>query len=114
MLLMFLENDFWTQYRKLKAITASQPEIEIISRYEKSRKMDEYPMTTKVLGSGLSLVLLLIGIMNFINTMIVSVTGTGSFALLDAILKQSVPYAAFTYPLTQLFLTAGVVFCAVG
>lgn len=72
--------------RQLKAIVASEPEIEIISRYEKEIEMGGYITTTKVLGMGLSLVLLLIGVMNFINTMVVSVnTRRHEIAILESI-----------------------------
>ena len=72
--------------RQLKSIVASEPEIEIISRYEKGIEMGGYIATTKVLGLGLSLVLLLIGLMNFINTMVVSVhTRRHELAVLESI-----------------------------
>lgn len=72
--------------RQLEAITVSSPEIEIISRYEKQAEMSGYITTTKVLGIGLSVILLLIGVMNFINTMVVSVnTRKHEFAVLESI-----------------------------
>lgn len=71
---------------QLKDITDSHPDIEIISRYEKRAEMSGYIITSKVLGTGLSLILLLIGIMNFINTMVVSVnTRKHEFAVLESI-----------------------------
>lgn len=72
--------------RQLKVITASSPEIQIISRFEKREEMSGYLITTKVLGMGLSAILLLIGVMNFINTMVVSVnTRKHEFAVLESI-----------------------------
>ena len=71
---------------QLKILTAAQPEIEIISRYEKAIEMNQYIVTTKILGIGLSLVLLLIGVMNFINTMVVNVnTRRHELAILESI-----------------------------
>ena len=135
---------------QLKVITAARSEIQIISRYEKAIEMNEYMITTRILGIGLSLVLLLIGVINFINTMVVSVhtrrhelavlesigmtkrqikkvlryegeyywgisfavvltLGTGIYTLLYFIFRQSVPYAAFTYPLLPLIAAAAIV-----
>lgn len=72
--------------RQLETITVSSSEIEIISRYEKREEMSSYIITTKVLGIGLSVILLLIGVMNFINTMVVSVnTRKHEFAVLESI-----------------------------
>lgn len=71
---------------QLKTITAAHPEIQIISRYEKGIEMSEYIVTTKILGIGLSLVLLLIGVMNFISTMVVNVnTRRHELAILESI-----------------------------
>ncbi|MBD5535894.1 MAG: ABC transporter permease [Lachnospiraceae bacterium] len=71
---------------KLQSITASSPEIDIQSRYEKREEMGGYIFTLRVLAIGLSSVFLLIGIMNFINTMVVSVnTRKHEFAILESI-----------------------------
>lgn len=71
---------------QLKVITAAHSEIQIISRYEKRIEMNEYIITTRILGIGLSLVLLLIGVINFINTMVVSVnTRRHELAILESI-----------------------------
>lgn len=71
---------------KLQSITSSLPEIDIQSRYEKSKEMGGYILTLRVLAIGLSAVFLLIGIMNFINTMMVSVnTRKHEFAVLESI-----------------------------
>ena len=59
--------------QELKQITASQANIDIISRYERREEMQEYLITAKVLGTGLSVILLLVGVMNFVNTMVVNV-----------------------------------------
>ena len=50
--------------QELKQITASQANIDIISRYERREEMQEYLITAKVLGTGLSVILLLVGVMN--------------------------------------------------
>lgn len=71
---------------KLQSITSSSPKIDIQSRYEKREEMGGYILTLRVLAIGLSSVFLLIGIMNFINTMMVSVnTRKHEFAILESI-----------------------------
>lgn len=71
---------------ELQTITASSSGIDIQSRYERSKEIESYLFTSRVLAMGLSSVLLLIGIMNFINTMFVSVnTRKHEFATLESI-----------------------------
>ncbi|MDE5824826.1 MAG: ABC transporter permease, partial [Lachnospiraceae bacterium] len=71
---------------KLQSITSSSPKIDIQSRYEKREEMGGYILTLRVLAIGLSCVFLLIGIMNFTNTMMVSVnTRKHEFAILESI-----------------------------
>ncbi len=60
--------------QELKQITASQANIDIISRYERREEMRDYLTTANVLGTGLSVILLLVGVMNFVNTMVVNVS----------------------------------------
>lgn len=70
---------------ELQTITASSG-IDIQSRYERGKEIESYLFTSRVLAMGLSSVLLLIGIMNFINTMFVSVnTRKHEFATLESI-----------------------------
>lgn len=72
--------------QELKQITASRSDIEIISRYERREKMRDYLITAKVLGTGLSVILLLVGVMNFVNTMVVNVsTRRHELAILESI-----------------------------
>lgn len=72
--------------QELKQITASQANIDIISRYERREEMQEYLITAKVLGTGLSVILLLVGVMNFVNTMVVNVnTRRHELAVLESI-----------------------------
>ena len=72
--------------QELKQITASQANIDIISRYERREEMQEYLITAKVLGTGLSVILLLVGVMNFVNTMVVNVnTRRYELAVLESI-----------------------------
>lgn len=72
--------------QELKQITASQANIDIISRYERREEMQEYLITVKVLGTGLSVILLLVGVMNFVNTMVVNVnTRRNELAVLESI-----------------------------
>ena len=72
--------------QELKQITASQANIDIISRYERREEMQEYLITVKVLGTGLSVILLLVGVMNFVNTMVVNVnTRRYELAVLESI-----------------------------
>ena len=71
---------------QLQSITASSPGITILSRYEKQQEMAGYLLTSRIIAAGLSTVFLLIGIMNFINTMVVSVnTRKHEFATLESI-----------------------------
>ena len=71
---------------QLQSITALSSGIDIQSRYEKQQEMAGYLLTSRVLATGLSAVFLLIGIMNFINTMVVSVnTRKHEFATLESI-----------------------------
>lgn len=71
---------------ELRSITATSPGIDIQSGYEKRQEIEGYLWTSKVLITGLSAIFLLIGIMNFINTMVVSVnTRKHEFAALESI-----------------------------
>lgn len=70
----------------LQSITASSPGIDIKSRYEKKQEIGGYLLTSRILATGLSAVFLLTGIMNFINTMVVSVnTRKHEFATLESV-----------------------------
>lgn len=60
--------------QELKLITASHSNIDIISRYERREEIRDYLVTANVLGTGLSVILLLVGVMNFVNTMAVNVS----------------------------------------
>ncbi len=72
--------------QELKRITASHPNIYIISRYERREEMRDYLVTAKVLGTGLSIILLLVGVLNFINTMVVNVnTRRYELAILESV-----------------------------
>ena len=71
---------------ELQAMLVSSPNVRILSRYEKYKEMEGYLFTSRVLATGLSTVFLLIGIMNFINTMVVSVnTRKHEFAVLESV-----------------------------
>ena len=71
---------------QLQSITASSSDIDIQSRYEKQQEMAGYLLTSRVLAAGMSAVFLMIGIMNFINTMVVSVNiRKHEFATLESI-----------------------------
>lgn len=72
--------------QQLKLICASAPSIDIISRYERREEMRDYLVTANVLGTGLSVILLLVGVMNFINTMVVNVsTRRYELAILESV-----------------------------
>lgn len=71
---------------QIKNILGNSSEVQITSRYEKEQQIAGYIITCKVMGTGLSMILLLIGVMNFINTMLVSVTTRRQeFAMLESI-----------------------------
>ncbi len=102
--------------RELKSITASKPDIEIISRYEKRKEMSSYLVTANVLGTGVSVILLLTGIMNFINTMAVNINARRhELAMLESVgmtkrqIKRMLMLEGFYYWAISLFLvvTAG-------
>lgn len=72
--------------QELKLITVSHTNIDITSRYERREEMRDYLVTANVLGTGLSVILLLVGVMNFINTMVVNVsTRRHELAILESI-----------------------------
>ncbi len=105
--------------RELKLITASKPDIRIISRYEKRKEMSSYLVTANVLGTGVSVILLLAGIMNFINTMAVNVNARRhELAMLEGVgmtkrqIKRMLMWEGFYYWAISLFLvvTAGTAF----
>lgn len=59
---------------QIKSIVGSSSELQVTSRYEKEQQIAGYIAICQVMGTGLSVILLLIGVMNFVNTMLVSVT----------------------------------------
>lgn len=70
---------------KLQNIITSS-EVNIRSRYDKYKEIEQYLFTSRVLATGISIVFLIIGVMNFINTMVVSVnTRKQEFATLESI-----------------------------
>lgn len=72
--------------QQLKSICASDSSIDVISRYERREEMRDYLITVNVLGTGLSIILLLVGILNFINTMMVNVsTRRHELAVLESV-----------------------------
>lgn len=72
--------------QELKLITASRSNIDVISRYERREEMQDYLITAKVLGTGLSVILLLVGVMNFVNIMVVNVnTRRYELAILESV-----------------------------
>ena len=72
--------------QELKLITASHSTIDIMSRYERREEMQDYLVTANVLGTGLSVILLLVGVMNFVNTMVVNVsTRRYELAILESV-----------------------------
>lgn len=72
--------------QQLKLICASGSGIDIRSRYERREEMRDYLVTAKVLGTGLSIILLLVGVMNFINTMVINVsTRRYELAILESV-----------------------------
>lgn len=75
-----------TILRELKRIAAPHADICVISRYERREKIREYLVTANVLGTGLSVILLLVGVMNFVNTMAVNVsTRRYELAILESV-----------------------------
>ncbi len=101
--------------QELRRITASRPNIDIISRYERREEMRNYLITAKVLGTGLSAILLLVGVMNFVNTMVVNVsTRRYELAILESIgmtkrqIKRMLSMEGCCYWGVSIFLVATV------
>lgn len=101
--------------QELKLITASSSDIDIMSRYERREEMQDYLVTANVLGTGLSVILLLVGVMNFVNTMVVSVsTRRHELAILESVgmtkrqIKRMLSMEGCCYWGVSLFLVATV------
>ncbi len=101
--------------QELKLITASHPNIDIVSRYERREEIRDYLVTANVLGTGLSVILLLIGVMNFVNTMVVNVsTRHYELAILESVgmtkrqVKRMLSMEGFYYWGVSIFLVATV------
>lgn len=100
---------------QLKGITAESSNITVLSRYEKAEEIKGYLVTTQVLGIGLSAILFLIGLMNFVNTMYVSITVRHrEFAVLESIgmmkkqMKRMLVYEGLIYAVITLLLVGGI------
>ena len=98
---------------QLKTLTSANSSLTIQSRYEKAEEMRGYLSSTQVLGVGLSVILFLIGIMNFINTMYVSVTvRRKELAVLESVgmmkkqVKSMLTYEGLIYAAITLILTS--------
>ena len=101
--------------QELKLITASHSNIDIISRYERREEIRDYLVTANVLGTGLSVILLLVGVMNFINTMVVNVnTRRYELAILESVgmtkrqIKRMLSMEGCYYWGVSIFLVATV------
>lgn len=101
--------------QELKLITASHSNIDVISRYERREEMRDYLITAKVLGTGLSIILLLVGVMNFVNTMVVNVnTRRYELAILESVgmtkrqIKRMLSMEGCYYWGVSIFLVATV------
>ena len=101
--------------QELKLITASRSNIDVISRYERREEMRDYLITAKVLGTGLSVILLLVGVMNFVNTMVVNVnTRRYELAILESVgmtkrqIKRMLSMEGCYYWGVSIFLVATV------
>ncbi len=101
--------------QELKQITASQANIDIISRYERREEMRDYLTTANVLGTGLSVILLLVGVMNFVNTMVVNVsTRRYELAVLESVgmtkrqIKRMLSMEGLYYWGVSIFLVATI------
>ena len=101
--------------QELKLITVAHSNIDIISRYERREEMRDYLVTANVLGTGLSVILLLVGVMNFVNTMAVNVsTRRYELAILESVgmtkrqIKRMLSMEGFCYWGVSIFLVATV------
>ncbi len=99
----------------LKDITAESSSINILSRYEKAEEIRGYLVTTRVLGIDISIILFLIGFMNFVNTMYASVmVRHKEFAVLESIgmmkkqMKRMLVYEGLIYAIITLLLVGGI------
>ncbi|EHQ61656.1 hypothetical protein PDENDC454_14227 [Paenibacillus dendritiformis C454] len=72
--------------RAAKAVTASSPDLMMISREDYTKEMQGFIHIFQTVGYGLSLVIALIGILNYINTVITGVLSRrNEFAMLESI-----------------------------
>ena len=101
--------------QELKLITASHSNIDIISRYERREEIRDYLVTANILGIGLSVILLLVGVMNFVNTMAVNVsTRRYELAVLESVgmtkrqIKRMLSMEGFCYWGVSLSLVATI------
>ncbi|WP_338660916.1 ABC transporter permease [Paraclostridium sordellii] len=70
---------------KLKQISKSK-NLSIISKYEKVKEFNEITKTLSITGGGMSTVLILIGLLNFINVMVTSIIiRSKEFAIVESI-----------------------------
>lgn len=100
---------------QLKSIISGDSDLTILSRYEKAEEFRGYLSAMQVLGIGLSVILFLIGIMNFVNTMYVSVTvRRKELAVLESVgmmkkqVKSMLIYEGLIYAVITLFLTGAI------
>ena len=100
---------------QLQTLTSSVDGLIIQSRYERGQEIESYLFTARVLAMGLSSVLLLIGIMNFVNTLFVSVhTRKQEWATLESIgltkkqMRRILLFEGFYYWLITFLLLATV------
>lgn len=98
---------------QLKTIISTNSNLTVLSRYEKAEEIRGYLSTIRGLGVGLSMILFVIGIMNFINTMYVSVTvRRKEFAILESIgmmkkqVKSMLIYEGVIYAVITLIITS--------
>ena len=100
---------------QLKSITSNNDNLIILSRYEKAEEIRGYLLSTRVLGIGLSAILFLIGIMNFVNTIYVSVTvRSKELAVLESVgmmkkqVRNMLTYEGLIYAVITLLLTGAI------
>jgi putative ABC transport system permease protein len=100
---------------QLKDMIPDQKDLIILSRYEKAEEMRGYLVTTRVLGIGLSVILFIIGVMNFVNTIYVSVTvRSKELAVLESVgmrkkqVRSMLAYEGLIYAVITLLCTGAI------
>lgn len=101
--------------KKIAEIFLNDPDVSIISKVERMNQAGEQSMFFSILGGGLSVILAIIGILNFLNIMITSIiTRKREFAMLESIgmtkkqIKRMLQYEGLIYAILSLIIVISI------